>query len=170
MELGHQCCEILGLYQHAMTACSATEKSKVMSSRKAVWRALDKALSSLPFRAMLVRGLETRTKVVGSGLVRGSQAQDLVQERQMVMEILAKHRLTVLNSWGKKSVTYRHPSGNPQIDFLCIRQHSTDKISRQTGPRLGGSRGMAKRWTCTTGRQFAGVVATMERWQRLYRT
>ena len=83
VELGRQCCEILGLYQHAMTARSATEKSKVMSSRRAVWRALDKAISSLPFRAMLVLGgdfnasLEPRAKVAGSGLVLGSQAQDL---------------------------------------------------------------------------------------------
>ena len=59
----------------------------------------------------------------------------MVQERQMVMDILAKHRLTVLNSWGRKAVTYQHPSGNSQIDFLCIRQHSADKISRQAGPR-----------------------------------
>ena len=46
--------------------------------------------------------LETRASVAGSGLVQGSQASDLVQERQMVMEILTKHRLAVLNSWGKK--------------------------------------------------------------------
>ena len=144
VELCHQSCEILGLYQHAMTARSATEKSKVMSRRKAVWGARDKALSSLPFRAMLVLGgdfntsLETRTSVAGGGLVQGPQANDLVQERQMVLEILAKHRLTALNSWGKKSPTYLHPSGNSQIDFLCIRQHSADKISRQTGPKQVG--------------------------------
>ena len=144
VELCHQSCEILGLYQHAMTARSATEKSKVLSRRKAVWGAFEKALSGLPFRAMLVLGgdfnasLETRASVAGSGLVQGSQASDLVQERQMVMEILTKHRLAVLNSWGKKSPTYMRPSGNSQIDFLCIRQRSADKVSRQTGPRQVG--------------------------------
>ena len=143
-ELRNQSCEILGLYQHALSSRTSTEKAKVMSQRKSLWKALDKTLSGLPFRAMLILGgdfntcLETRRSVAGSGLRPGPQSHDLVQERQHVMDIFPKHRLVVLNSWGKKTPTYLHPSGDSQIDFVCVRQHAADKISRQTGPRQEG--------------------------------
>ena len=70
--------------------------------------------------------------------MQGPQTHDLTLERSHVLDTLAKHRLTVLNSWGKRSPTYLHPSGNSQIDFVCARQHLADKQGKMAGPRNEG--------------------------------
>ena len=101
-------------------------------------------MSGIPFRATLVIGgdfnacLEPHKSVSGSGVTPGPQTNELVQERSYLLDMLAKHRLTVLNRWGKKTPTYLRPSGNSQIDFVRIRQHAADKRSKQAGLRQEG--------------------------------
>ena len=52
------------------------------------------------------------------------------------MQMLKRHRLAVLNTWGKKSraATYIHARGQSQIDFVCTRQAVSDGVSKTTGP------------------------------------
>ena len=143
-EVEKQCWEILGIYQHTMTNRTTEETAKIMSQRRKVWQALDKTASGIPFRALLVIGgdfnasLEPRAAVVGSRVMQGAQTHEVVQERGWILDMLAKHRLTVLNSWGRREPTYEHPAGSSQIDFLITRQHVADRKGKQAGSKHEG--------------------------------
>ena len=127
-----------------MTNRTAEETNKTLSQRRRVWQALDRAVSGIPFRALLVIGgdfnasLEPRAAVAGSGVMQGSQSHEAAQERGHLLDMLARHRLVVLNSWGRKQRTYEHPTGSSQIDFIITRQSIADKRSKRAGPRQAG--------------------------------
>ena len=78
---------------------------------------------------------------VGYGVIQGNAAADLEQERLIINDILAKHRLAVLNSWGRRQPTYVHPTGSTQIDFLVVRQQVADGVAKQSGPISSGLAG-----------------------------
>ncbi|CAE7557903.1 unnamed protein product [Symbiodinium sp. CCMP2592] len=138
--IGKQACDIFNMYQHALTHKTEEQKQMTMKNRRGVWQQLDRALSALPFRSSIVllgdfnMVLQPLARVSGKGIHLGSQNLELRQERSDVMEILERHRLVALNTWGKKQCTYKHPSGNSQIDYVLIRQQQADKISRTCGP------------------------------------
>ena len=74
--------------------------------------------------------MQPHPKVAGFGIHSGNSVLDLRQERAEVMEMLERHRLTVLNTWGRKTYTYKHPSGSSQIDYVVIRQQHADHVSK----------------------------------------
>ena len=39
-----------------------------------------------------------------------------------------------LDTWSRKLATYEHPKGRSQIDFVLVRQHSADRVAKQTKP------------------------------------
>ena len=139
-ELNQQQWDIFSLYQHAMSAGGASDKDKLLSKRNIVWKKLDKAMHSTPYRSMILLGGDFNTSLaphppnVGHGILKGSTAADLEQERQLLNEFFCRHRLSVLNSWGRKQATYEHPTGNTQIDFLVVRQQVADSSAKQAGP------------------------------------
>ena len=144
-EIGHQQWDIFSLYQHAITSASAEERVKLMEKRRVVLTKLDKVLSEVPLRSMILLGgdfnmsLLSQPPLVGHGVITGASATDLEQERLVLNELLAKHRLTVLNSRGKKQATYEHPTGCTQIDF--VRQQVADFEAKQSGPVDSGLAG-----------------------------
>ena len=145
--INHQQWELFSLYQHAMSPGSAEEKAKLLAKRDEVWRKLDKAVHSIPLRSMILLGGDFNTSLkpqppnVGYGIIQGNAAADLEQERLFINDILAKHRLAVLNSWGRRQPTYVHPTGSTQIDFLVVRQQAADGVAKQSGPINSGLAG-----------------------------
>ena len=167
-EIGRQQWEILSLYQHAITSASAEERVKLMERRRAVLTKLDKVLSEVPLRSMILLGgdfnmsLLSQPPLVGHGVITGASATDLEQERLVLNELLAKHRLTVLNSWGKKKATYEHPTGCTQIDFLVVRQQVADSEAKKSGPVDSGLAG----WRHSGHRLLSGNMRLQWRpWQ-----
>ena len=139
--------EIFSLYQHAVSPGSAEDKAKLLAKRGEIWRKLDKAVHNTPLRSMLLLGgdfnmsLKPQPPCVGFGVIQGSVAADLEQERLLVNDILAKRRLAVLNSWSRRQPTYEHPTGSTQIDFLVVRQQVADGVAKQSGPITSGLAG-----------------------------
>ena len=72
-------------------------------------------------------------KVAGPGIHAGAQHLDQKQERAEVIQTLERHRLSVLNTWGKKQYTYKHPSGCSQIDYVAVRQPLADRQAKMCG-------------------------------------
>ena len=97
---------------------------------------------------------------VGHGVLKNAAA-DLEQERQLLNEFFCRHRLSVLNSWGRKQATYEHPTGNTQIDFLVVRQQVSDSCAKQAGGQW--SRCVETSRAFALERKLAGRVEAMER-------
>ncbi|OLP92700.1 LINE-1 retrotransposable element ORF2 protein [Symbiodinium microadriaticum] len=134
--LGKQQVDLFNLYQHSLSHHSDDQKKAVMGHRKGLWQKLDKAIGALPFRTSIIlmgdfnMVMQPHPKVAGFGIHSGNSVLDLRQERAEVMEMLERHRLTVLNTWGRKTYTYKHPSGSSQIDYVVIRQQHADHVSK----------------------------------------
>ncbi|CAE7939773.1 Pol, partial [Symbiodinium necroappetens] len=134
--LGKQQVDLFNLYQHSLSYHNDDQKKTVMGHRKTLWQHLDKAIAALPFRTSIIlmgdfnMVMQPHTKVAGFGIHSGNNVMDLRQERAEVMEMLERHRLTALNTWGRKTYTYKHPSGNSQIDYVVIRQQHADHGSK----------------------------------------
>ncbi|CAE7852282.1 unnamed protein product, partial [Symbiodinium necroappetens] len=134
--LGKQQVDLFNLYQHSLSYHNDDQKKTVMGHRKTLWQQLDKAIAALPFRTSIIlmgdfnMVMQPHTKVAGFGIHSGNNVMDLRQERAEVMEMLDRHRLTALNTWGRKTYTYKHPSGNSQIDYVVIRQQHADHGSK----------------------------------------
>ena len=139
-EVAPQHWEIFGLYQHALTSGGHAGDGGVLDKRQRIWKALDKSLSAVPHRGLItVAGdfnmiLSPAPPVVGHGVKPGTSNKELDSERDTVMEILSRRRLTVLNRWGKKAATYKRPKGETQIDFVAVRQQHADRRSKQAKP------------------------------------
>ena len=138
--VGRQQWGIFSLYQHE-------ERVKLTEKRRPVLKKLDKVLSDVPLRSMMLLGgdfnmsLMPQPPLVGHGVIQGASATDLEQERLAPNEVLAKRRLTVINSWGRKSATYERPTGSTQIDFLVVRQQVADSEAKKSGPVDSGLAG-----------------------------
>ena len=102
------------------------------------------AIQGTPYRSMILLGGDFNASLlphsphVGHGVLAGSAGIDLEQERHALNELFCRHRLTVLNSWGRRQATYEHPTGNSQIDFLVVRQQVADGVSKKAGPTSSG--------------------------------
>ena len=115
------------------------QKQIIMQQRKQIWGQVDKTLASLPYRTSVVLMgdlslvLHPYGKVAGQGIHAGAQHLDQKQERADVLQMLERHRLAALNTWGKKQYTYKHPSGCSQIDYVMVRQPLADKQAKTCG-------------------------------------
>ena len=132
--------DLVGVYQQALSFHNDEQKQTIMKYRKTVWNKLDKLLMALPFRTSIVLlgdlslVLQPFGKVAGQGIHLGAEHLDQRQERDDVTQLLAKHRLSALNTWGKKKYTYKHPSGCSQIDYIFIRQQLADGKAKACCP------------------------------------
>ena len=50
------------------------------------------------------------------------------------MQILQDHRLVAINTWQRPAVTYSHPNGESQIDYILIRKQLADMTSKECKP------------------------------------
>ena len=165
--LNQQQWDIFSLYQHAGNAVG---REKLLAKRRTVWRKLDVAIQGTPHRSMILLGGDFNASLlphsphVGHGVLAGSAGIDLEQERHALNELFCRHRLTVLNSWGRRQATYEHPTGNSQIDFLVVRQQVADGISKKAGPT---SSGLAE-WRKAGHRLVSGSLrAEWRPWKRM---
>ncbi|CAE7279792.1 pol [Symbiodinium sp. CCMP2456] len=132
--------DILAIYQHALARVSGEEQAELMTRRRALWRKLDGAIAGFPFRSsLLIAGdfnmvFEPLAEVAGHGIRPGGDTEKLKAERAEVMEIFKARRLVVLNSWSKAAITYHHPNGSSQIDYILVRRQSADIESRKCAP------------------------------------
>ena len=137
---GDQHVDLVNCYQHALAFGDSQKLDKLYGKRRGFWQALSKLVSAIPFRSQLVLGgdfncsLEAESKVVGHGVLPGSQVESARQDRSLFMDILVRGKLCALNTWSRKFATYEHPKGRSQIDFVMVRQHSADRVAKQTKP------------------------------------
>ena len=131
--------DIIGVYQHALLQ-TAGKTDQIHDNRRKLIKSLDKLLSALPVRSQILLGGDFNTtlvrenKVSGYGILeRKLNEKERIDQDHMV-QVLRKHRLATLNTWGKKTqaATYLHAKGRSQIDFVCVRQAVADGEAKQT--------------------------------------
>ena len=128
--------DIVTVYQHAFAFVSGEQKTELLRKRRKLWQSLDKLLGSLPVRSSLaVMGdfnitLEPHKGVAGYGIHAGLNTPEYLEDRCLIMETLKKHNLCALNTWSRKTHTYKHPRGQSQIDYICVRQAISDGTAK----------------------------------------
>ena len=137
---GEQQLDVIALYQHALSFRTEEQRVQLMKQRKSIWTKLDKLLASLPIRTSIILAgdfnisLSPQGLVAGSGVQVGSTQLSVAEDRATLMRVLADHRLTALNTWGKPRTTYHHPQGHTQIDYIAIRQQVADAAAKTCKP------------------------------------
>ncbi|CAE7590378.1 Pol [Symbiodinium sp. CCMP2456] len=132
--------DIINLYQHAYSMRSSEQQAKLMSKRLHLWKELDKLLGEIPWRSMLVTAgdfnavLRPTPGVAGYGIHQGGQQPDVVADRSQLLQILASKGLCSLNTWGRAAYTYKHPQGESQIDYICVRRAAADGVAKSCAP------------------------------------
>ena len=130
--------DVLGIYQHALAFVPKEQQLELMKQRRSLWTKLDKMLAGLPFRtSIFIMGdlnmvLQPMSEVAGPGIAPGNSVSWLVEEREHVMQLLQRHRLTALNTWRKSDCTYHHPGGNSQIDYIAVRKQMADMVAKRS--------------------------------------
>ena len=116
--------DLVCAYQHAMGFGDATKLQSIYSKRRSFWRELDALMHSLPYRSHVIVGgdmncsVEPFSRLVGFGVLHGPNTDSAKADRQHFMQIVKSHQLCILNSWGPKVATYRHPKGRSQMQLL----------------------------------------------------
>ena len=126
--------DIINLYQYALS--SGPDRAAVLHKRERVLHHLDKTLSSLPIRNVLLLGgdfntMGTRDSLpFGPGTYLGPNPHP---DRHLLAHLANTHRLTALNTWGRisKAPTFEHDRIRSQIDFFFARAAQVDGRSRQ---------------------------------------
>ena len=127
--------DLICLYQHALPYKS-DKMQDVMSKRNQIWKQVDHLIGEMPVRSSVILAgdfncvLQPLPPGVGPGIHPGPVAKHLVAERQLVSEMLVRHDMCVLNSWGRRRYTYQHPKGRSQIDFIAARRSVVDSTAR----------------------------------------
>ncbi|CAE7216578.1 unnamed protein product, partial [Symbiodinium necroappetens] len=143
--------DIVGVYQHALLQ-TAGQTDHILESRRKLLTKLDHLLSALPARSQILLGgdlnssVVTENKISGFGLIQKDLSEKEKVDRDHLMRIMQRHRLVLLNTWGKKNTaaTYMHAKGASQIDYVCARQAVADGIAKCTGPRTTEMAGWRK--------------------------
>ncbi|CAE6911687.1 unnamed protein product [Symbiodinium sp. CCMP2592] len=133
--------DVVGVYQHAYLQ-KAGQTESVFTHRRRLLNKLDALLASLPARSHIVLAGDFNTAVVrepkvsGFGLLHKELGDKEAEDQQQLLQVLKRHRLSTLNTWGKKSqaATYVHAKGESQIDFVCVRQSVADGQAKLTRP------------------------------------
>eukprot|EP00439_Symbiodinium_sp_Y106_P077393 s432_g16.t1 len=129
--------DIVTMYQHALAHLEQDQQKELMRKCRKLWKQAEALLSGFPFRsAILMTGdlnmtLSPLSEVAGHGIKLGSDLNWLVQERDEVMSMLKEMRLVALNTWGKPDITYHHPNGTSQIDYILVRRQCADSKARE---------------------------------------
>ena len=105
--LGPQQYDILALYQYALARGTAEQQADLMVKRQRVWKKMDQALASFPFRSNLILAgdfnlvLAPLAEVAGCGIKPGGDQDWLKSERAEVTGILQTRRFVALNIVGE---------------------------------------------------------------------
>ena len=125
--------DIINLYQYALH--TGPDRAAVLHKRERVLHHLDKTLSSLPIRNVLLIGgdfntMGTRDSLpFGPGTYLGPNPHP---DRHLLAHLANTHGLTALNTWGRvsKAATFEHDQVRSQIDFFFARAAQIDGHSR----------------------------------------
>ena len=125
--------DIINLYQYALQ--TGPDRAAVLHKRERVLHHLDKTLSSLPIRNVLLIGgdfnsMGTRDSMpFGPGTYLGPNPHP---DRHLLANLANTHRLTALNTWDRvsKAATFEHDQVRSQIDFFFARAAQIDGHSR----------------------------------------
>ena len=139
--LGQQQIDVIGFYQYALLQKAGSDS--IFQQRRRLLNKLDSLLAAMPARShILLAGdfnatLVRESKIAGYGILDRDQTEKERDDQQRLMQILRRHKLTSLNTWGKKTraATYLHARGQSQIDYVCVRQAISDGVSKCTGPQ-----------------------------------
>ena len=94
--------DVINIYQHGWSTHTAEQNKELVGKRRSLWLGLDKLLSTLgrlPWRSSLLMAgdfnsvLETRTGVSGYGIFSGGQQPEVVKDRSMPMDVLARSQI-----------------------------------------------------------------------------
>ena len=126
--------DVINLYQYALH--TGPDRAAVLHKRERVLHHLDKTLSSLPIRNVLLIGgdfnsMGTRDSMpFGPGTYLGPNPHP---DRHLLAHLANTHRLTALNTWGRvsKAATFEHDQVRSQIDFFFARAAQIDGRSRR---------------------------------------
>ena len=125
--------DVINLYQYALH--TGPDRAAVLHKRERVLHHLDKTLSSLPIRNVLLAGgdfnsMGTRDSMpFGPGTYLGPNPHP---DRQLLANLANTHRLTALNTWSRvsKAATFENDQARSQIDFFFARTAQIDGRSR----------------------------------------
>ena len=169
-ECGLQQVDVLCVYQHALTLKDQNE-SGVMKKRALLWKQLDKWLGSMPIRSELIIAgdfnltLKPFMKVCGHGIPDREYPSQIQEEQIALLDCLRRHKLCVANTWGRRreAHTYRHPTGNTQIDYVITHQSLSDAQTKRSSPfRTTRSGWVAQGRTYTCEMLATGEVDSLE--------
>ena len=134
--------DLLCVYQHALGV--KEEKAEgTFKKRERVWQKLDQWLSSTPIRSdIVVAGdlnitLRTEARVSGQGIPDRKLTSAATQDLEILMKVLARHKLCAINTWSRKAqaYTYAHPTSRSQIDYILVRQAVADAEAKRCRPQ-----------------------------------
>ena len=139
--LGKQQIDVVGVYQFALLQ-KAGMTEHILEQRRKLTNKMDALLASLPARSQILLGgdfnitLSRESGIAGFGLLERELSEKEQLDRERLMQVLRRHKLTALNTWGKKkgAETYVHAKGGSQIDFVCVRRAVADGVAKGTRP------------------------------------
>ena len=126
--------DLVNVYQYAVH--TGSDSAETMRKRERVLHHLEKTLSSLPIRNMLLMGGDFNTtgtrdvKAFGPGVFISKNPRP---DRRHLANLVTTHRLTALNTWSRlsRAFTYEHENAQSQIDFFFAREAQIDGLARQ---------------------------------------
>ena len=68
--------------------------------------------------------------MVGYGVLPHTSQLDADQERLQLLEIFGKHRMTVLNTWGKRQTAYEHPERARRLTLVALQQVADSEVKK----------------------------------------
>ena len=98
--------DLLCVYQYAL-GLKGEAPADTFKKRARLWNKMDAWLSSVPIRSDLVVAGDLNTairpegRVSGGGILDRELTAEAKNDQELLMRCLSKHRLCVLNSWGK---------------------------------------------------------------------
>ena len=147
-------CDILNVYQKVRTGGSDEATQKTLAERATVWRQLEKCLSGLPHRDVVIVAGDLNTALPRTagltgnsvGAEQGSRAY--IKEAAEAADMLLREGLVACNTYCKRRPTYVHAMGESLLDYVFTRRTSADAEARKAsvvdtplaGWRTGGHR------------------------------
>ena len=132
-----QAVDSLTLYQHVKTRGDTSDLRTNLGQRDGVWRALEKALSAIPWRSYVVLAGDFNTNfsfgapLIGKSTLNKEPLEMYRRESARVHAMLDAKGLVALNTFGRQVLTYVHPNGSSFIDFVMVRRPVADARARK---------------------------------------
>ena len=134
---GKQMMDFLTLYQQVKIRGDAAATKENLTQRDKTWKQLEKTLSAIPWRSYIVLAGDFNTSfsfsapLIGKSVVNHEGLDAYKRESERVSTMLKAKGLVALNTFGKRRMTYVHPSGSSFIDFVMVRRPVADLASRR---------------------------------------